>query len=73
MEILVIVLGVVLVLAGVYLFLICPRIFNKPDRTAFIGVHYAHRGLFDNGSDAPENSLRAIRKAVEAGYGIEFD
>lgn len=73
MEILFVILGVVLILAGVYLFLICPRIWGKPDRTAFSGVHYAHRGLFDNASDAPENSLRAIRGAVEAGYGIEFD
>lgn len=47
--------------------------FNRPNRKAFYGVHYAHRGLFDNDTDAPENSLRAFQKAVEAGYGIEFD
>ncbi len=64
---------ILLILVGLYLFLVTPRIFNKPDRTAFCGVHYAHRGLFDNKSDAPENSLRAIKKAVEAGFGIEFD
>ena len=46
---------------------------NKPDRTPLLGVHYAHRGLFDNESDAPENSLAAFKKAVEAGYGMEFD
>lgn len=56
-----------------YLFLISPRLFDKPDRRAFLGVYYAHRGLHDNNSDAPENSLEAIRKAVLAGYGIEFD
>lgn len=70
MLVLIIVLAV---LAVIYLFLVAPRMFRKPDRTPLMGVHYAHRGLFDNDSDAPENSLNAIRKAVEAGYGIEFD
>jgi glycerophosphoryl diester phosphodiesterase len=64
---------VLVVLAVIYLFLIAPRVIGKPDRSALMGVHYAHRGLFDNDSDAPENSLKAIQKAVEAGYGIEFD
>jgi len=63
----------ILILIIVYLFLIAPRMIRKPDRTPFMGVHYAHRGLFNNQTDAPENSLNAIRKAVEAGYGIEFD
>ena len=73
MEILFVFIGLIAVLIAVYLFLICPRMFGKPDRTPFMGVHYAHRGLFDNETDAPENSLKAIKKAVEAGYGIEFD
>ena len=64
---------VLAVLAVIYVFLVAPRMFGKPDRSALMGVHYAHRGLFDNDSDAPENSLNAMRKAVEAGYGIEFD
>ena len=64
---------VLAVLASLYLFLVAPRMFGKLDRSALMGVHYAHRGLFDNDSDAPENSLKAIQKAVEAGYGIEFD
>ena len=64
---------VLLVLLVLYLFLIAPRMFGKPDRSRFMGVHYAHRGLFDNASDAPENSLAAIRLAVENGYGIEMD
>jgi len=37
-------------------------------------THYiAHRGLFDNDTDHPENSLAAFSRAVEAGYGIELD
>ena len=62
-----------LVLAAVYFILICPRLWNKPDYSVLKGVHYAHRGLHDNQTDAPENSLKAFEKAVDAGYGIEFD
>ena len=61
------------VLIAIYLFLIMPRVTKRPDVTALLGNHYAHRGLHDNNSDAPENSMAAFRKAVEAGYGIEFD
>jgi len=56
-----------------YLFLIAPRMTDRPDASALMGVYYAHRGLHDNKGDAPENSMAAIRKAVENGYGIEFD
>ena len=64
------VMGVVLVL---YLVAIMPRMFCKPDDSALRGWYYAHRGLHDNGSTAPENSLPAFRLAVENGYGIELD
>ena len=56
-----------------YLFLIAPRILKGADRTPFLNYHYAHRGLFDNASEAPENSLLAFQKAVDAGYGMELD
>lgn len=62
-----------LILVALYLFMAAPRLFGKPNRKSLFGVHYAHRGLFDNQSDAPENSLNAFAKAVEAGYGIELD
>lgn len=64
---------VLVVLIGLYLFMVAPRMLCRADRTPFRNRHYAHRGLFDNRSEAPENSLAAFRKAVEAGYGIEFD
>jgi len=67
------ILLIVIILLILYLFLIAPRMFKKPDRSKLMGVHYAHRGLFDNNSDAPENSLAAMRLAVENGYGIEMD
>lgn len=69
-------LGIIITLAilfALYLFLIAPRMCKKADITPLMGWHYAHRGLFDNATEAPENSLPAIRKAVEAGYGIEWD
>lgn len=61
------------ILFVLYLFLIAPRLCHKPDRAPLMGWHYAHRGLFDNETEAPENSLPAFKKAVEAGYGIEWD
>ena len=56
-----------------YLWAIAPRMFRKPDIKPFFGWLYAHRGLHDNKSDAPENSMKAFSKAVDAGYGIELD
>lgn len=66
-------ISVICILGLVYIFLVAPRMFHKPDRKPFYCRHYAHRGLFDNETEAPENSLRAFAKAVEADYGIELD
>lgn len=73
MDILVRVLIGLLILVFCYLFLIMPRMVGRPDIAPFLRWLYAHRGLHDNGGDAPENSLRAFQRAVEAGYGIELD
>lgn len=67
------IISIIFILCLVYGFLIAPRMFRKPDRKPFYCRHYAHRGLFDNETDASENSLRAFAKAVNAGYGIELD
>lgn len=64
---------VTVVLILLYLGMIGPRIFRRPRREPFKRWLYAHRGLHDNRSDAPENSMAAFRKAKEAGYGIELD
>jgi len=56
-----------------YLFAIKPRTAARPDVAPLLGRYYAHRGLHDNSGPAPENSMAAFRRAVEAGYGIEFD
>lgn len=60
-------------LGALYLAMIQPRVFRRPRRSPFKKWFYAHRGLHDNASDAPENSLAAFKKAVDAGYGIELD
>lgn len=68
-----IVLCIALVLLVLYLLAVMPRMLHRPDYQILKGWYYAHRGLHDNESDAPENSMAAFRKAVEAGFGIELD
>lgn len=40
---------------------------------AFLRLPLAHRALHDRAARRPENSLAAVRAAVDAGYGIEID
>lgn len=54
----------------VYLFLIKPASVRGLNLAKY-GKRFAHRGLWD--AQSPENSLAAFQKAVDAGYGIEFD
>lgn len=63
----------VVVLAAFYFVMIMPRLVGKADPGPFLKVLYAHRGLHDNRTEAPENSMAAFRRAVEGGYGIEMD
>ncbi len=46
---------------------------NRPDTGLFRKKYFAHRGLYDNLGEAPENSMEAFRRAVDAGYGFELD
>lgn len=73
MKTLVILLLILCIGIVIYLWAIAPRMFRKPDVKSFYGWLYAHRGLHDNKSDAPENSMKAFSKAVDTGYGIELD
>lgn len=73
MIILKIILIVLAVLIVLYFLAIMPRLGHKKDKEKLMHVYYAHRGLHDNSTDAPENSMKAFRKAVKAGYGIELD
>lgn len=65
--------GLTLAPCALYLLAVMPRMVKRPDISLFNKKYFAHRGLHDNESDAPENSMAAFRKAVEAGYGIELD
>lgn len=67
------ILWVLLILFLLYFLAIMPRMINRPSWEAFKGYAYAHRGYFDNQSDAPENSMKAFHQAVNHGYGIELD
>lgn len=71
-KILKVIIAVLLVLCFLFLFLVAPRM-KKPDMSAFEGVRFAHRGYFDNETDAPENSLPSFEAAIEKGFGIELD
>lgn len=61
------------ILSGLYLLSIVPNRGRKEKMKVFEKQYIAHRGLFDNESEAPENSIPAFRRAVEQGYGIELD
>lgn len=55
------------------LFAIRPNCQRQQEMCPFMRTIIAHRGLFDNTGDAPENSLPAFTKAIKGGYGIELD
>lgn len=55
-----------------YILAIKPNHGRQKDMKPFCDVYIAHRGLFNN-TDIPENSIKAFKKAVENGYGIELD
>lgn len=61
---------VVLLLALLWLFVICPHL-PRRGADAFLHRDYAHRGLWNE--QYPENSLPAFDRAAERGFGIELD
>lgn len=69
-KIIVIILVVICLLPT---FLVAPRMFGKPDMSAFMGTSIAHRGYFDNEAGVPENSLACFQAAIEKGFAIELD
>lgn len=78
MEIWMILAACLLAIGALWLLAIMPRLLGKPDTAAFRNWLYAHRGLHSNAPGrpeamAPENSMRAFQKAVDAGFGIELD
>lgn len=67
-----IILGIIAFIV-VSLFCIMPETSRKEQVAYFSTWLYAHRGLYNNASTAPENSLLAFQQAIDGGYGIEFD
>lgn len=57
----------------IYLFCLWPNTRRRKELAVFEKTYIAHRGLFDNSKNVPENSITAFKLAVEAGYGIELD
>lgn len=70
LKVVLIVLVVLLVLITV---LLAPRMFNKPDMSAFLGRSIAHRGYFNNEAGIPENSLASFEAAIAKDFVIELD
>ncbi len=73
LAILKVVLIITFIILVLYLLMIMPKLKRNPDSKKLDGWLYAHRGLHDNTSESPENSLKAFAMAVERGYGIELD
>ncbi len=67
-----IVLAVLLLAGGFWLYLVFPNR-RGADFSAFDGAVIAHRGMFDREAGIPENTMAAFRRAVDNGYGIETD
>ena len=64
-----VIIGVLAVLFGLYLFLIMTKRNKSIDK--YKSVKFAHRGL--HSSDIPENSMGAFSAAIDRGFGIELD
>lgn len=61
---------ILLMLPPLYAWLIRPRL-PRRSLSRLTGVHYAHRGLWNDAR--PENSLAAFAAAAERGFGMELD
>ena len=72
-KVLKIVVIILIIICLLLTFLVAPRMFNKPDMSAFMGASVAHRGYFDNEAGIPENSLASFQAAIEKGFVIELD
>lgn len=65
--------AIIVGLLGLSVCMLRPETEKTRSFAAFDHTMIAHRGLFDNDSEAPENSLAAFRKAVDQGFGMELD
>lgn len=72
-EAIIIIICVIAGCSALFLVMTCPARGRRERMKPFENVLIAHRGLFDNEGDAPENTMAAFRKAVYAGFAIELD
>ena len=66
----------ILIIMGVailFLYCVSPALRQHPNAELCKNLYAAHRGLHSLKDGIPENSLAAIKKAVDLGYGIEID
>lgn len=56
-----------------WVLMIMPRQWGKPDMTPLKDRFYAHRGYYEKDQSIPENSLPAFARAKENGFGVELD
>ncbi len=61
------------VLIILYFYCLMPTLRRHPIRSDCKELFVAHRGLHSINDGVPENSLLAIERAVEKGYGVEID
>ena len=73
MTALIIILSVLVFLVLLFLFAVYPAARNHSKLKYLNGLHIAHRGLHNNNSQIPENSLSAFKEAVNNGFAIEND
>lgn len=66
------ILVILAIIFSIYSLAICPNLTRKYAFKPYEETLIAHRGLYNN-KDVPENSLKAFKKAVKNGYGIELD
>lgn len=71
MIVIYILLGLLALLAAVFLYSIAPR--WRRNTEPFKHTMFAHRGLHTEDGEAPENSLKSFERAKLAGYGVELD
>lgn len=55
------------------LWLVAPGRIDAAKKQPFQNRNFAHRGLHNQDTSVPENSLAAFKAAGEAGYGVELD
>lgn len=69
-------MDLLIIFAALFLLILYLTLPGRPARQQnepFQYRYFAHRGLYQNGGPAPENSLPAFAAAARAGYGVELD